>query len=134
MKVLLDANILFSASLPNAHRLALIELLHYQGECIYNTYVFDEAKRNLENKFPNQVRSLDNLVKRMTKVPDCIGLSDISIREKDEPVISSAIKAKATHLLTDDKQDFGVFFGQTIKGVKIVSPTMIANEIIHKFK
>ncbi len=54
----------------------------------------------------------------------------LSIRPKDEPIISAAIAAKATHLLTGDKQDFGPFFGLTIQGVKVVTPAMLAKEIL----
>ena len=33
-------------------------------------------------------------------------------------------------MLTGDKQDFGPFFGLTIQGVKVVTPAMLAKEIL----
>ena len=65
----------------------------------------------------------------MTAVPDRDGLSGIEIRGKDEPIISTAIAAEATHLLTADKRDFGPFFGKTIQEVKVVTAAMLAWEM-----
>lgn len=132
MRVFLDANTLFSASLPKSRLAEFLELLEFHGDCLYSAYAFDEAKRNLVNKFPAQVSKLEKLTRRMTQVPDTQGLSGIIIRAKDEPIISAAIAAKATHLLTGDKQDFGPFFGHTIQGVKVVTASMLAEEMVEK--
>ena len=47
-------------------------------------------------------------------------------------LIGGAIAGNASHLLTGDERDFGVFFGKTIRGVKIVSPRMLADELVRQ--
>ncbi|RYD36720.1 MAG: DNA-binding protein [Verrucomicrobiaceae bacterium] len=129
MRVFLDANTLFSASLPNSRLAEFIELLGFYGECLYSAYAFEEARRNLAGKFPARVPTLEKMIQRMIQVPDAQGLSGVTIREKDEPILSAAIAAHASHLLTGDKGDFGVFFGRTVQGVKVVTAAMLAQEM-----
>jgi uncharacterized protein len=132
MRVFLDANILFSASLDASRLAEFIELLQFHAECLYSAYAFDEAKRNLNHKFPSRVPALEKMIRSMTQVPDAQGLVGIKIRGKDEPILTTAIAAQATHLLTGDKRDFGTHFGQTIHGTKVVTPAMLAEEMIAK--
>jgi len=49
---------------------------------------------------------------------------------KDRPILGGAIGGRATHLLTGDERDFGKYWGRTIQGVKIVSPKMLAEEML----
>ena len=37
-----------------------------------------------------------------------------SLRQKDIPIVQAAIAARATHLITGDKRDFGDYFGQVL--------------------
>ena len=46
----------------------------------------------------------------------------IILPEKDWPILLSAIRAKATHLLTGDRRHFGTLYGQTIGGVTVLRP------------
>ena len=129
MRVYLDANSLFSACLPNSRLAVFVRLLKHKGECLYSNYALNEAAKNLGRKFPVQLPELAGLTSGMSEVPDHAGLSGVEIRAKDEPSISAAIAAGATHLLTGDKRDFGPFFGKTIQGVKIVTAAMLASEL-----
>jgi hypothetical protein len=49
---------------------------------------------------------------------------------KDRPILGGAIAGRATHLLTGDERDFGKFWGKTVQGVRIVSPKMLAEEVL----
>ena len=51
---------------------------------------------------------------------------------KDVPILSGAIAQKCTHLLTGDKKDFGFLFGQQVDGVLVVSPKLLAEEMVAK--
>jgi hypothetical protein len=53
-----------------------------------------------------------------------------SLPEKDIPVIGGAAGSKCTHLWTGDKKHFSKLYGKTIHGVRIVSNTMLAEEIL----
>jgi hypothetical protein len=47
---------------------------------------------------------------------------DVELPLKDQPILGGAIAGNATHLLTGDERDFGKLLGETIQGVRIVSP------------
>jgi hypothetical protein len=52
-----------------------------------------------------------------------------SLPLKDVPILGGAIAARTQYLLTGDERDFGRYYGETIEGVKVVSPKMLAEEL-----
>lgn len=131
MRVFLDANILFSASLPGARMRALLEILLSQAECQTNGYAIEEARRNLELKFPDCLHRLDTLVAKCVLVPASSVELAVTVKSKDMPILGGAVSGKATHLLTGDERDFGHLFGKTVQGVTVVTPKMLAEELVH---
>jgi uncharacterized protein len=130
MRVFLDANILFSGAPLQDRMRALLELLFKHGEGITNAYAVEEARRNLELKFPAARRHLDSLVRKCELIPALVTGLEVELPSKDVPILGGAIAGQATHLLTGDEHDFGAYFGKTIQGVKIVSPRMLADELL----
>ncbi|MHB1744188.1 MAG: hypothetical protein ACYCRE_05385, partial [Acidobacteriaceae bacterium] len=49
-------------------------------------------------------------------------LAGIGLPDKDRPILTAAVAAKADFLLTGDIQHFGRFFGQVLCGVRILRP------------
>ena len=47
---------------------------------------------------------------------------DVELRAKDWPILSGAVTAQATHLITGDVRDFGSYFGREVLGVLILPP------------
>ena len=123
-RLFLDANVLFSAayredagvqrlwSAPNA-------------ELVTSDYAVEEAARNTPH--PYQRERLEELLEIVEIVPagvlapDLRG--DVQLRDKDWPILSGAVTAGATHLITGDLRDFGVYFGQQVLGVLILPPS-----------
>ena len=132
MRVFPDANILFSGAQPQGRMRAFLELLFQHGECVTNAYAVEEARRNLELKFPDTLRHLDALVKKCELIPVSMTDLEVKLPLKDVPILGGAVAGKATHLLTGDQQDFGIYFGKTVQGVKIVSPKMLADELVRR--
>lgn len=130
MRVFLDANILFSASKPDSRIRALINLLAKHGECITNDYAIEEARRNLELKAPTLVTELDKLTQKLEIITTLITEVGIKLKLKDIPILGGAIASGATHLLTGDERDFGAYFGKMVQSVKVVSPRMLADELV----
>jgi predicted nucleic acid-binding protein len=130
MRVFLDANILFSAAQPHSRTRSLVTLLLNHAACLTNAYAVEEARRNLESKFPSALAGLPLLVQKceITLSPD--GALEIEVREKDRPILGGAVAGHATHLLTGDERDFGPHCGRTVQGVKIVSPRLLAEELV----
>ena len=132
MRVFLDANILFSGAPPHGRMRAFLELLFQHGECVTNACAVEEARRNLESKLPAALCHLAPLVKKCGLVSALVTDLEIKLPLKDVPILGGAIAGHATHLLTGDQQDFGAHFGKTIQRVKIVSPRLLADELVKR--
>lgn len=98
--------------------------------CVTSAYAAEEARRNLALKFPEAVDTLARLLREVVFVLEEASVSSPELPEKDQPILSGAIASACTHLLTSDRRDFGRFFGKTVAGVKVVSPQMLANELV----
>ena len=129
MRIFLDANILFSGALPQSRMRAFLDFLCRECECITNVYAVEEARRNLERKFPAALRQLEPLVKKCELIPAVKTDLKVNLALKDLPILGGAVAGQAKYLLTGDEKDFGKFFGETIAGVKVVSPKMLAEEL-----
>lgn len=131
MRVFLDANILFSASSPTSRTFFLLSVLREHGELVTSPYAVEEAAKNLGRKMPPEALYHFDAVIRLCEVSsDTASVLDVQLPLKDRPILAGAVGSKATHLLTGDKTDFGHLFGETIRGVKVVSPQMMADEIV----
>jgi hypothetical protein len=130
MKVFLDANILFSSSAEKSRVRKLVLIIQKHGTCVSNSYAVNEAKRNMIAKKFGTLEKLELLLKNIEINNSLILDLALEIKEKDIPILSGAIAQKCTHLLTGDKKDFGFLFGQSISGVKIVSPQLMATELV----
>src|SRR5262245_9196103 len=124
-RVFLDANFLYSASYKDTSALQKLWELT-EVELLTSFYAVDEAHRNLAIDKHGQIESLEQLIGAMTVVADPAEdfalPAGLALVEKDRPVLLAAIMARATHLLTGDKDHFGKYFGQTVAGVLILRP------------
>jgi predicted nucleic acid-binding protein len=131
MIVFLDANILFSAALPGSRIGSFLAVLFDHAKCVTNPYAIEEARRNLELKFPKALPSLEQLLVQCEIVGGVAFTTEkVKLKAKDLPILGGAIDGQATHLLTGDERDFGELFGKTIEGVKIVSPQLLADRLV----
>jgi predicted nucleic acid-binding protein len=124
-RIFLDANVLFSAGYQRISSLRQLWDLT-DVELLTSSYAVEEACRNLAIHKPDQLESLEQLLDALTVVAEpAEGLSlpaEVDLVEKDRPILLAAIAARATHLLTGDKDHFGKYFGQRIGGVLILRP------------
>ncbi|OHD70989.1 MAG: hypothetical protein A2W19_07650 [Spirochaetes bacterium RBG_16_49_21] len=130
MRVFLDANILFSAAAKNSATRFLLDLLLTKAEAFTNQHAWGEASRNIELKRPEHAESLIKLKKMLIFTDAFSGEFHLDIPDEDVPILAGAIGSKCTHLWTGDKKHFGKYFGKTIRGVKIVSGVMLADELM----
>lgn len=131
MRIFLDANILFSASLDgSATQLLLDVALKYSNECITCPHALDEAKRNIETKRPQQSSGLKKIIESISVSNAFYTDLSINLPQQDVPILAGAIGSKCTHLWTSDKKHFGVFYGKSIHGVQIVSSLLLADILI----
>lgn len=129
----LDANILFSAAYREQS--GLLKLWQIKSvKLISSAYAVEEVRRNLNT--PSQNERLDKLLKCLTQIlpyhTDTDLPKNVTIREKDKPILLSAISAKADFLITGDVRDFGKFYGKKVKGVIILPPSEYLNKILNQ--
>ena len=127
MRVFLDANVLFSAAKSDGAVRELLKRLEESGhQCCVDTYVIEEARRNLEAKAPDQMPALEKLLPRMKtgraqRVDPTLEAS-LPLPAKDRPVLAAAIQLSCDALVTGDRTHFGALYGRTSHGVTIHSP------------
>ncbi len=115
MRLFLDANVLFTAAHNPSGRAAFTIELGAQGhwELFSSTYALEEARRNLERKFPDSLAGLGSLLHSVHFIEQRAGLDYLEgLAEKDQPIFQAALACQATHLLTGDLKDFGPFMNQ----------------------
>lgn len=135
MRIFLDANILFSAAKTDGAIRRLLALIAEAGhECHADTYVVEEARRNLALKAPDSLPALDRLVPRIHVAQVKPGVAEAeavrSLPEKDRPVLAAAIQLGCQVLVTGDRTHFGALYGKTLGGVKIHSPRSLAEMLL----
>ena len=115
VRLFLDANVFFTAAHNPRGKAALTIELGQQGYWALATsrYALEEARRNLDRKFPQSLDSLNSLLRGTQFVEHHPALRfPATLAEKDQPIFQAAVAWKATHLLTGDLKDFGPFMNR----------------------
>jgi hypothetical protein len=122
---------LFGVAKEESRMSKLVRLLAAHGTCATKSYALFEAERNIELKRCGKVEVLRKFLTVSVSVENKLAPRvPVPLEEKDIPILGGAIGLSYTHLLTGDKADFGLFFGETILGVCIHSPRMIAEFLV----
>ena len=127
MHLFFDANTLFTAAHNPRGKAALVIELGMQGYWTLCTsaYAIEEARRNLEAKFPAALPSLVKLLTVFDTGPDSPKHAcPANLPEKDCPIYLAAHGCRATHLLTGDIRDFGPLMNQAKKTDGLVIQTV----------
>lgn len=132
MKVFLDANILFSGSVSESRVAKLLAVIRMHGNCVTNSYAVEEARKNIELKKFGSLQGLEFLLEDISVSNKLVLNLPVELKSKDIPILGGAIAQRCTHLLTGDKKDFGFLFGKQVEGVLVVSPKLLAEEMIIK--
>ena len=126
MKIFLDANILFSASLPGSQMRRLVDRLLRDHQVRSSNYAYEEALRNLQLNRKSAVPVLLELAKGIEILQSVDGELPVPIAAKDRPILYTALKSGSGFLLTGDQKDFGHLMTQTIGSLTILSPLPMA--------
>jgi len=127
MRIIIDTNVLISAALyPNGKAdKAYIKASHEPNVALVSDYSIDEARRVFSRKFPQKIKVLNTFFEKMqgvitvVKTPADKSAEEDVIRDiNDRPILRAALKAKATIILTGDKD----FLDSGIEKPKMVSP------------
>ncbi|MEI6728887.1 MAG: hypothetical protein WCK98_04555 [bacterium] len=122
MKVFLDANILFSLAWKQGS--GLNKLFEIENADYFTSgYAKTEAERNLPT-FEQKDR-LEIVLKHVKIFPTNTNfekIKDITLKEKDLPILNAAIELKCEYLITGDFRDFGQFYGHKVEEVIVLPP------------
>ena len=138
MRVLLDANILYSAARTDGAVRELLRLTMAAGhECWVDPYVVVEARRNLAAKAPESLAGLEDLVTRCHSGPFVPLTAELDealavLPADDRPVLAAAINLGCKVLLTGDKSHFGPLYGQRLMAVEIHSPATFYARVLRR--
>jgi len=126
-RLFLDANVLFSAAYREGSPLR--RLWHRPGaELVTSGYAVLEAERNLQGEPRARLGELLKGVRIVGESPDRPLPGRVVLRAKDVPILAAAVAARATHLITGDRRDFGAYFGEKLAGVLVVPPRVYLTE------
>ncbi|MFM9059212.1 MAG: DNA-binding protein [Planctomycetaceae bacterium] len=132
-RLILDANILFSAAKSDGAIRALVtRLLHAGHDCQVDGYVIEEARRNIVAKAPGHLPQLEALLPRLRISPVVPARARIDLPglpEKDRLVLAAAAALGCDALVTGDRTHFGRSFGRTVAGVRIHSPRSLYDDL-----
>ena len=125
LRIFLDSSVALAASMSSTG--ASHEVFHlagYQNWTLFvSPWVLREVRLNLASKSPQSVRRWVTL-RILLEVEDDELTFDWPVafeKSKDKPVLFSAL-ACADVLLTLDRRDFGGLLGQTIYGMRVLTP------------
>ena len=120
-RLFLDANVLFSAAYrANA---GLLQFWNLKNVTLCSSrYAMEEARINLAQDVQRQrLEKLGRALEFFDSIPFRLP-RDVSLPDKDVPILLAAITARCTHLITGDVHHFGCYFGKTIGGVLVSAP------------
>ncbi len=130
MRIFLDANILFAAANPDSLTRLLVDVLLASGiPCLSNAYAVEEARRNIIASRPQHLAGLEALLPSIRIVRRLVAKLEVTLKSKDIPILYGAAAGKASHLLTYDVTDFGELMRRPYRGVKVLTPRMLLEEL-----
>jgi hypothetical protein len=134
MRLFFDANTLFTAAHNPMGKAALVIEFGESGHwrLCTSTYAVEEARRNLEAKFPEALPGLAARLAHFATGPESrTHACPDGLPAKDCPIYLAAHGCGATHLLTGDLRDFGPLMNQPDKtdGLMIQAVAQFLNSL-----
>jgi len=127
LRLFLDANVLFTAAHnPKGKAALLIELAQVGAwQLVTSAYAREEARRNLERKYPDAVSVFDRQLVAIRVIADSEqGDCPDGLPVKDCPIYRAAMICQADVLLTGDLRDFGFLMNDRSKANGILVQTV----------
>ena len=126
MRVFLDANVIFSASNPGSIMSKLVEHAALRVDLVINSFVEEEARRNLSLKRPEWIYEFERIIEKTEQATVIIFDIPVDLDDKDQPVLCSAIRSNCQYLVTGDQRDFGHLYDKKVKDVTVISTRQFA--------
>ncbi|MBB5326274.1 putative PIN family toxin of toxin-antitoxin system [Anoxybacillus tepidamans] len=134
MRVLIDTNILISASLNSSGTpyQAYLKAVTYPNHGIVCDQNIDELRRVFNRKFPHKIQALEHFLSLALTVLEVIPTPTIDVSDEalvrdvsDRPILRAAIAAKVDILVTGDKD----FLEAKITSPKIMTTAELVRDV-----
>lgn len=135
MRVFLDANVLFSATIsPSGASAGLVELARVTSiQLVTSPYAKQEADRNLQVKASTLLHRWETIQSLVHEVPEAnpklLEKMHVALPDKDLPILAAAIACGSSLLVTGDARHFGQLFRRTT-GATLILPPKDALEVL----
>lgn len=137
MRLFADANVIFSAAVTPQGRSSALFRIVGSGDhrLLASEHAIEEARRNISARYPEAADRLEELVRQVHVVPDAhpelVGWGqDLGLPLGDAPILAAAVQAGADVLVTGDRKHFGHLFGQTLRGVRVLTLRDAVHELL----
>lgn len=125
----LDASVLFTAAHHPGGKAAFLfemaSLPHPPWQPLCSAHAVEEARRNLAARSPQAMAAFEGLCTLLKMLPQpSAALASLALPQKDQPIWSAALAARATHLLTGDVKDFGPHMNRPASTAGVVIQTV----------
>ena len=120
-RLFLDANVLFSAAYRESSPLRRLWDCP-DAELLTSGYAVLEAERHLQGDQRVRLAELLKGVRIVAEAHDRPLPRGVALESEDAPILAAAVAARATHLITGDRWDFGPHFGEKVAVLLIVPP------------
>ena len=131
MRIMLDTNVLVSAFVFKGETISkMIDLLTEHHSIVLSSYIVDELKEVVRDKFPTKYAELDifltNLPFEYVYTPNILDKTKYpAMRDSDDlPILASSITADVDILLTGDKD----FAGLELDRPEIMTPAQFVEQ------
>jgi predicted nucleic acid-binding protein len=128
LRIFVDANVLFSACNPGSRVNQTLTQSTAEHEVVNCAIAIDEASRNLARKRPMWLPNFAIFQSVIHIIPESSPLPELGLPEIDGILLGAAVSAGCDIFITSDQHHFGLLFGKTIDGVRVLTPNAFANE------
>ncbi len=133
MKLFLDTSVLLAAagSDRGASRFVFENAREHDWELVSSPYCLAEVEKNIAKIGDDALRHWRNQMQnQFSLVRDSVVLDKPLAfgREKDKPVLITALAGRCDIMLTLDRADFGSFFDQGVYSLRVMTPGMFLRQ------
>ena len=129
-RVVFDTNVWLSAYLFGGKPKKAIDLAYEKGQIFCSIYILDEIRKVLKDDFNNPQDKIEDLTEAILDLVEIIPImgfvKDAVIDPKDNPIIETALVAKANYLVTGDKH---LLFLDKHKNFQIIKVNLFLEEL-----
>jgi len=129
LRIFVDANVLFSACNPGSRINQTLTQCVANHEVVTCAVAIDETFRNLTRKRPIWLPAFAIFQSVIQIIPENGSLLELGLPEVDGILLGAAVSARCDIFVTGDHHHFGLLFGQTITGVRVLTPRAFAIEL-----